>query len=290
MSTNCQLIVNPASGSYSPRIISEALGILGRHGIVPRVLETQGPNDAAEFARRACVEEPSPLIIAAGGDGTVNGIVNGLEPGRATLAVLPVGTANVLALELGIASLEDAAARIARGETRPASAGVVEGADWRRAFVLMAGIGFDAAVVEGVRLREKRLFGKGAYLLSALRCMVRNEQQPFEVRADGITRRCHTAVVCNMPRYGGEYLLAPGADLFAPGFQVACIHEKGGLPLMRLARALAQGISPDRVGVELFHARELQVAGEQPVQADGDHCGHAPVSIRSLPDFLQIVV
>ncbi len=290
MFSGIYLIVNPTSGSYSPARIDQAMGILARHGIEPQLLETAGPVDASLFAARICREQTSPLIIVAGGDGTVNGVLNGLEPGKAALAVLPVGTANVLARELGIASLEDAAVRIARGETKAATAGCVEGKGWRRLFILMAGVGFDGAVVAGVRLPEKRRFGKVAYLLSAVRCLRQGERDRLRVVAGGRTIGCHTVIVCNAAHYGGGVRIAPGADLFRPDLRAVCITQGGAGPLVRLAARLLAGRKPDMRGVETVTAQEFTIDGTRPVQLDGDPFGSAPVTIRALPGFVRVVV
>lgn len=166
------LLINPLSGSYSRALHDEILASLQGVCVSAECLTVTGPDDA----RRVCagIEAVSarPLVIVAGGDGTVNAVVNGLSPGRTTLAVLPVGTANVLALELGIGSIADGIRRIATGNSRPLTVGTIAGADGAvHRFLLMAGIGLDGEIVRRVQLKEKRLLGKGAYLLSALRCL-----------------------------------------------------------------------------------------------------------------------
>src|SRR5450631_3349756 len=155
------LLINPLSGSYSPALCSELLSLLDSIPCTPRVLTVTGPDDALRVCAELEGASKNPLVIIAGGDGTVNAVVNALTPGRATLAILPVGTANVLALELGITSLADGIRRIARGSTRPLAVGLVGGVDgFSRRFLLMAGIGLDGDIVQGVRTREKRLLKK----------------------------------------------------------------------------------------------------------------------------------
>ncbi|HLO25664.1 MAG TPA: diacylglycerol kinase family protein, partial [Geobacteraceae bacterium] len=146
------IVINPTAGGYSPKRLAAITAALKGCGFTPEVLPTTGPDDAGLFARRICAEEAEPFIIAGGGDGTVNGVVNGLAPGVATLAVIPLGTSNVLAREIGIVSVDDSLRRIARGAARSMAVGVLEKGEFSRRFLLMAGVGFDGAVVEQVRL------------------------------------------------------------------------------------------------------------------------------------------
>lgn len=289
MSRPTFLIYNPTSGSFSPKRLRAMVDRLAAAGTKPELLPTACAEDTELFARRICREVAAPLILVAGGDGTVNGVINGLTPGTATLAVLPTGTSNVLARELGIGSLEDAVQRVVRGQSRPASAGEMESRTGRRRFILMAGVGVDGAVVEGVRLAEKRRFGKGAYLAAALRHLAAWDTGMLEVTGGGCRVRCHSVIVCKACRYAGDFRLAPEAALFTPGFQVLCITG-GPFTYLKLALLLGTGGVTRNRSVRHFHADEVTVSGDKPVQLDGDPCSRAPVTIRSLPDFLRLIV
>ncbi len=290
MPTHCAVIINPVSGGYAEEKRWALAAALERAGFAPEFLMTGCPDDPARFARCLCAERENPLIVACGGDGTVNGVLNGLEPGRATLAVVPFGTANVLARELGIGSIEAAAARIARGATRPLAVGLLEAEHRRRYFILMAGIGFDGAVVEGVRGGEKRRFGKGAYVLSALRSLRSWETDLVEIDADGERISCHSAVVCNARRYGGGFVLAPAADIFVPGFQVVCVQRASRAAFFRLALAAVAGREGGGEAVCRFACRELSVVGRKPVQVDGDFWGYSPERVAAVAEFVRLIV
>lgn len=289
MPKRCFLIVNPTSGSYSQTKVDAILAGLRTRGLDPELMPTKSAADPALFAARLCAERDDPLIVVAGGDGTVNGVLNGLVPGAATLGVVPLGTVNVLARELNIRSVDDALDRLARGETRPISVGEIDSGNTRRRFVLMAGAGFDGAVVRGVRLSEKRVIGKGAYLLSALREFVHWDRSELAIVSEGATVSCHGVVVCNASRYGGEFLLAPQADLFASGFEVVCI--KGGrLAYLKLLLQLGLQLAPVGETLTRFRAAELELSGEKAVQLDGDYFCCTPLRIRSIPDLVRLVV
>lgn len=289
MSRRLFLIVNPTSGSYSKKKIDLIMEGLRERGFAPELMPTASAADPALFAARLCAEVSDPLIVVAGGDGTVNGVLNGVLPGAATLGVVPLGTANVLARELKIASVADALDRLARGACRPMSAGEIECRGEKRRFVLMAGAGVDGAVVRGVRLSEKRVLGKGAYLLSALRVLWGWDRTELKVSGGGRSVSCHGVIVCNAARYGGEFVLAPEADLFTPGFQVVSIRG-GRLAYLKLALCLALGLRPASREVTLFTASELELSGEKAVQLDGDYFCCTPIRIRSVPDLVRLIV
>lgn len=286
----CTLIINPTSGSYSGALVQRITDLLAAGGFEPTVLLTGGPDDAAAFAARACAREDKPFIVAVGGDGTLNGVLNGLAPGKATLAFIPLGTANVCALELGIGSVDEAVRRIIRRETRPLSVGVLAGFGMERRFLLMAGIGFDGFVVEGVLGAEKKRFGKGAYVLSALRTLAAWDGRPMEVTAGGERRLCHSVIVCNAARYGGNFVLAPGADMFGPGFRVVCFEGTRRRDYLGIALKVLAGKGSGGAGVTILDADELTIGGNKAVQVDGDFICHGPVTISAVADFAQMVV
>jgi diacylglycerol kinase (ATP) len=290
MARICTLIINPVSGGFSALRLRQVTDALKLGGLAPELLLTKTAVDAELFTRRICQEQVEPFLIAAGGDGTVNGVINGLVAEKATLAVLPLGTANVLSKELGIVSLDDAVARIVRGTTRSLTVGLLEAGIVRRRFLLMAGIGFDAIVVRGVREGEKRIVGKVAYLLSAIRLLRSWERDRLEVTAGGRRIECHSVVVCNASRYAGDFILAPSADLFKSDFQVACITADTRKAYLRLAIALISGRVMESHDIVFFEAGELLVSGKKAVQADGDYCCIAPVRVTSSKDFARLVV
>jgi YegS/Rv2252/BmrU family lipid kinase len=288
---NSFLLINPLSGSYSRALHDEILSSLQGVGVSPACLTVTGPDDARRACREIEAAVENPLLIVAGGDGTVNAVVNALSPGRATLAVLPLGTANVLALELGISSVADGIARIARGTTRPLSVGLIEGAGGvSRRFLLMAGIGLDGDIVRGVRTWEKRLFKKGAYLLSALRCLLRWQRGRFPLLADGAALECHSVVICNGARYGGSLVLMPGADISEPMLDLFCITAESRWSWLGVVASILAG-RPCRSGdVTLLRAGQVEVGGDRAIQLDGDYLGQTPVRVSTIAGFARIIV
>jgi diacylglycerol kinase (ATP) len=284
------LITNPRSGSYSQARLNAVITALESQGTVCRVKEAETPEAAAECAKEACRIEREPFLVVAAGDGTINGVANGLDPGKATLGVIPFGTSNVLALELGIKSTAQAIDRIKAGIVRPISAGIIDKDSEKRVFLLMAGVGFDGYVVKGVRPVEKKRLGKGAFILSALRTLLSWERDIFDVESGGKTYRCHSVIICNASKYGGAIAMAPTANLFEPGFDVICIGDHSRNSYLRIACRLLMGKKIVSRTVSRIHSMELNIRGSKALQADGDFYFHAPVRIRTLPDFVKIIV
>lgn len=245
--------------------------------------------EARETAAAIQAVEPQPYLMVAAGDGTINAVLNGLAPGSATLAVIPAGTANVLAHELGIHSVEDALQRIRSGIRRPLAVGSIATADGVRYFALMAGVGVDGAVVAAVDRREKRVLKKGAYLLAALRTLRRWDRGMMTVTVGTEQVICHSAIVSNAARYGGEFLLAPGQDVGVPTLSVVCITSNRRRSYLMLALRLALGYGLSGPDVRRRFGREVSISGTKPMQADGDAIGCAPVRISVIERFAQVI-
>jgi diacylglycerol kinase family enzyme len=260
-------------------------------GIVATPLLPESEADAISTVRGLCNCGDRPLIIAAGGDGTVNTVINGMERESATLGVIPLGTANVLARELGITSLSEAVARIATGTPRPFSVGHVQSSATTRLFLLMAGVGIDGAIVAGVRPDEKRRLGKLAYLLSGLRRMVDWDRTQLTVSDGERSATCHSVVIANAAHYGGPYILAPGADIFSPALDVVTLQTFTRSSFIRFALTLIitgkAPMSPERWQLR---TGRLMVTGAKAVQVDGDDLGTGPLSISLIPRFNDIMI
>ena len=290
MTRSYHFIVNTLAGSCTPERVNRVVRGLEARGMMLTVHTVTRPGEARRCASHICGREREPLIIVGGGDGTVNAVVNGLTYGAATLAVVPLGKANVLARELGISSLDQAVARVAAGETRSPAVGLLQTDRRKHYFLLMAGIGLDGFICETVRLRELTLLGKGAYLLAALRRCAAWEQERLELYVEEMRVDCHSLVVCNAARYGGGAVLAPGADLFAPEFQVVCVKDDRRRAYLWLLLQTLTGRYPDTPEVRRFATRKLLVTGRKPVQADGDFFAYSPVRISCVEELFRLIV
>src|SRR3712207_338679 len=205
--TKAVIIGNPNSRRAGSRgYLERCAKILRSGGLTVEVMNTEHPDHATELATLA----GDRLVVAAGGDGTVNEVINGLEE-NATLGILPLGTANVLARELGLPlDVGQACQRILNGERTRVDIGVAtnrEGVE--RRFACMAGVGFDAHVVRAVTPRLKNYLGTHAFALTAFRVLFGKEFPPVHVVHDGTTHVVRFAIVANAHHYGGGLWGAP---------------------------------------------------------------------------------
>jgi diacylglycerol kinase family enzyme len=284
------LIVNSVSGSYSRRRIGRAVRGLANNGITPHIHEIETLEETELCCMHIQKTDADPYIIVAAGDGTINAVLNGIGPGKATLALIPLGTSNVLARELGIRSLDDSIRRIVRGATKPLALGVLELGGALRYFSLMAGIGFDGAVVRDVSQFEKRFLKQAAYGLSALRQMWAWDSEQMLVSSGGKNVACHSVIISNAARYGGDFILAPGQDVSKSGLTVVCITSDKRRTYLGLALDLLLRRDWPGCTVSRFTADHLMVNGTKPIQVDGDFAGCGPARLSVIDDFARIIV
>lgn len=304
------VIYNPTAGRRRRRRLDAALAVLRAQGVEVSLAETGGPGDPEAMARDA--EDDVSVVVVAGGDGTIKGAVDGLAAraiaGRTvpTLGVLPLGTANVLAGELGLPLDAVEAARVlADGVTADIHIGYADG----RCFLIMAGVGFDASVVARIRPAMKRVLGKAAYVVEALRELARPQDCRYRVSVGGETFEAAAVVLANGHYYGGRFVLAPNASLTAPELQVCLFLRSGRWSVMRYFVAIALGL-PGRWGsathvaaaalgllprpedYRVVPATEATITGPPgaPVQGDGDIIGTLPMTARIAPQTLGIIV
>lgn len=298
------LVVNPIAGRRRRGLVVETIELLRAQGYRIDLRETSGPGDARRLAAESCGGEAG-LLVVAGGDGTINEAVNGLAenrlpgyPASPPLAIVPLGTANVLAAEIGLEVTPGAIARtIAEGEAREIALGQVQmtGADGSakpRLVTLMAGAGFDAHVVENVDLALKRRIGKGAYVWESLRQLFAFDFAGYDVWIDGVHHRAASVVVANARHYGGRYVLAPDARLEDPLLQVCLFGRSGRLNAMRYAAALTSNRLPQLPDIRVLPARQVRIEGPigDPLQGDGDTIARLPCEISVLPAAMRLVM
>jgi diacylglycerol kinase (ATP) len=287
------IVFNPTAGAGRRRRLARALAALGACGLKPDLAETRAPGHAEALARDAAARGVA-LVVAAGGDGTIAEVASGLAGSAAALGVLPLGTANVLALELGLPlSPDGAAAVLAAGRQVVLRPGLARFADGRaRLFVQMLGAGFDAAVVANLDLGLKRRAGRAAYVWQTLRDLPRYGFPPIAAELDGHAGQAASVIVTKGRLYAGRHSIAPAARPAESGFQIVLFRRPGALRAALAGAALPLGLIPRLPGVEILAAHRivLRAAEAVPVQADGDPVGRLPVEIADAPAPLRILV
>jgi diacylglycerol kinase family enzyme len=232
------IVFNPVAGRRRAALLWRVLDVLVANGVRLDVAETRCAGDAACLAREAA-GRGERMVVAAGGDGTIAEVANGLLGSGTLLGVIPLGTANVLAHELALPfDARAVAAALAFGRTRRLWPGMARGADGTRLFVQMLGIGFDAHVVHRLPVPLKRAFGRGAYVLQTLHDAVSYRYPPITVRLDDQETQATSVIVSKGRFYAGRYLLASDAVSGDPGFSVSLFHHAGALPALMYGAAL----------------------------------------------------
>jgi diacylglycerol kinase family enzyme len=246
--------------------VLERLREAGHH---VRAVPTHGPRTAGEIAR-AAVLSGADLILVAGGDGTLNEALEGVVHTNVPLAVLPAGTANVLATEIGVRVLEKAARRLSSWIPRRVSAGLLRTANGEvpRPFLLLAGVaGFKEL---GRRLTE------------------------FDVRVGGSTFRCGYALASRVRNFGGTVEMTPGASLLRDEFEVVLFEGANPFRYLGHLGAVFAGGLEGRQGVRILKALrvEFSAPSDPPVymQVDGEAAGTLPASIEIVPEAVTLLV
>lgn len=290
------LISNPKTGRYGSRRLRSIQAVasqLESLGVSVSLKLTAGPGDATEIAARAASNGTSDVIVA-GGDGTINEAIQGLAGSKARLAIIPRGTANVLARELGLPlDDEQATAVAARGNARRIHLGAAidETTGTKRLFVLMAGIGLDASVVRGVRPRLKKRIGQGAFWISGLSHLADWKPHPFTLEIEGRSYSGTFAAIGNAPRYGGDLAITPGARLDAPEFEVCIIDTVSRLRYLHLlSHAMRAGMPQDQPEVKFIKTAAVRALGDAPVQVDGELIGQLPMRFEIASESLEVIV
>jgi diacylglycerol kinase (ATP) len=289
------LISNPKTGRYASRRrpVQELVAQLESLGVKVDLRLTGGPGEAAAIAARAA-RNGSGDVIVAGGDGTINEAIQGLAGTNARLAIIPRGTANVLARELGL-PLDDerAVAVAAQGKSRKIYLGVAidETTQERRHFVLMAGIGLDASVVRRVQPFLKKRIGKGAFWISGLSHLATWNPRPLTLEIDGRKYPATFAAIGKSARYGGDLAITPGARLDQPEFEICMIETRSRLRYLRLlTHAMRNGMPRNKPEVRFVSAVSVKAYGDSQVQVDGELIGHLPMRFEIAPHSLEVIV
>jgi diacylglycerol kinase (ATP) len=290
------VIFNPAARGEKARRFRRHLDEIAARSALKA---TAAPGDARRLAAEA-VAEGFELVVAAGGDGTVNETLNGLGDApdgfaRARLGVLPLGTMNAFALELGVPrSLERAWAVLQRGrEIRvdlPRAEFSANGVRRRQFFVQLAGAGFDARAIELAAWPLKKKIGPLAYVVAGLQA-VRERKPKITVHANGQVLSGELILIGNGRFYGGPFRIFPAADS-RDGLLEVCVLSKADWPaLLRCASGLlARRKLPERAAQRLRAAAfELQSDSPASFELDGEWAGQLPAAFSVERERLRVV-
>ena len=282
---NTVVILNPAASGdrayrWRSRVESLARGCA--------VYATARPGEAKTMSRRAA-EEGFTKIVAAGGDGTINEVVNGLAGSAATLGLLPIGTVNVFAMELGLPSHNLALCwEIIQGDnTRlidlPSASG--------KYFVQLGGVGLDAQAVKETSAVLKRNFGPLSYLISAAQIARRRPPRLFIESENSAIKEGSLVLVGNGRRYGGPFPFFKHAVIDDGLLDVVAFKQLGYLEIIKYLQDVFFSSDIRLPEVEYFQTRRLRVTSDQdvPVELDGEVVGNCPVEFQIQERRLRVL-
>lgn len=260
---------------------------------------TDAPHAATRLAAEA-IEEGFETIVAAGGDGTLNEVLNGfglVKDGfnKARLAVIPLGTVNVFAKELDLpANLRRNWEIIMRGHERLIDVGAAsferDGQPAKRYFVQLGGAGLDARAIELVNWEQKKKLLQLAYVIAGLKAL-REPRPEIVCEADGRRYRGGLVLFGNGRFYGGRLPVFPRAEL-ADGLVHVCVFESVNLWVVaRYGLGFLSGNANPPASVHYIQTREFQLSSASPVpfELEGDLAGHLPVKVSIHPERLRVI-
>jgi len=272
------IIHNPASGGSGRRRLDGVINELRQAGAHVEEIETAGPGDGRTRARAAAASQQFDLIVAAGGDGTVHDVAGGLIGGNCPLGIIPTGTGNVFARELGLGFAPAGLARnLLSGPARKIPVGEVNG----QPFLFVGGVGFDAAVLKFFEAANHRWLGRAGFVAPVLRALSSASDLSLRVLLDGVEYEANWIIVTRIKRYAADFLLAPEADMRNEQLSVALFSGSGIFARMRQLAAIGCGLLAHVPGVTITSCRHLTIEGESsvPVQIDGEVKGQLPLEL-----------
>jgi diacylglycerol kinase (ATP) len=288
------IIANPTSGSgvfaHHTHRLHETLSFLRSHGWRVELCYTQKPGDAQRLARNA-VEQKTDLVIAVGGDGTINEIIQELAGSETALGVLPTGTVNVWAREMGI-PFDVAGARnvLLRGQTRRVDLGCVNG----RYFLMTVGIGLDGTITQAVEKKPLKRLGIFGYFLAATWLGPGYQSFPITLHRDGntVNVRALQIFIGNTQLYAGAFKFTWQAKCDDGLLDLCIVRKRGPLGRFVVLWDFILRREKRRLWVRYETFTSIEIDSPQPIaiQVDGESAGYTPATFSIVPGGLKVIV
>lgn len=290
------LIVNPVSGTpLNPDWLTDLLEVFKQHNLDVEVELTTPEEDGQNLAAMAA-NSGTPLVIVAGGDGTIEAVVRGLAHTQTVLGIIPFGTRNNLAASLNIPTdLTQAVKVLIEGESYPIDLGKVNG----HYFLEVVGVGLEASLFpcgEGVKEAvKKNHFAAIKSIFGGLKTFFEFRHHRLVLRFDGKRKRYPRTLqvnICNSPRYGVEFALAPDAKMNDGKLDVIYLDYPSKWDHLQHFVSAMRGQPFNHERLRNYQVSKIEVKGYPPleVHADGTCMGHTPITVEVVPKALQILV
>jgi diacylglycerol kinase (ATP) len=286
------LVFNSKAGLAVPRLLDGVTGALRESGSEVFQLAARNAAEASECVSEVARQGSCDAVIAAGGDGTFRAVATGAAGTGLAVGIIPLGTGNVLAHEIGLVRRARAVADVLlSGPAIDARGGLVNG----EPFFLMLGAGFDARVVARLNYRAKRAFGRGAYTYPVLKTLVEGPRV-FDVELDGRRFEASWVILSFASRYGSSFVLTRDTGFGRDVLVAVVIEARSSLGIAGCAMSLALGwlTKPETrlAGVHVLPAKLVRIGrlSSVPVEVDGDAAGTSPVEVRAEGVGVRLIV
>lgn len=285
---------NRLAGLYKPKlteddVIEEVRKKCEMESIEFNVEFTRHPRHATELAKAA--RNKFELIIVAGGDGTINEVINGMADSKATLVIIPFGTTNVLASELGIPTdPKKAADLITKGKKIEMDLGYAETSKESRYFSMMLGVGPFAQVIKGMTPQYKKRWGRFAYPFGLIKLIFKYKWDKIYVKhtEDSVG---YFVLMANIKYYAGEYEIADKAKISDGFLDLVVIDRKKPWDILVLIFSFSIGRLNKYLRKEYYQIKEAKIFSDHKmqIQVDGEVLGKLPVNVKIVPKALNVI-
>lgn len=286
------LVYNATAGVARPRLLDRVLKSMKDSGCEVFQLATRSAEEAIAQVHDLASRRGADAVIAAGGDGTFRAVATGAAGTSLPVGVIPLGTGNVVAHEIGVKRGAGFLANVLQsGNVIEARGGLVNG----QPFFLMAGAGFDGAIVSKLNYRTKRVFGRMAYTAPVLKTLATGPV-PFDAQIDGRTYLASWVIITNAARYGGAFRLTGETALGVDGLIAVVVEAPSRLRLVEVSMALGLGrlidvaTRPKHVTVLPCHSARLGFTTAVATEIDGDASGITSMAIESGGPQVNLIV
>ena len=286
---NIAIIYNPKAGQKGKEFLNRVVYLLEDNNLKTTFFVTKYPGNATELAEEISQNKKYKSIIAAGGDGTINEIINGIYGSNMPLGIIPLGTVSVLARDIGLKLTPGAVAdALIQGNIKEIYPAIING----KCFSLMASVGVDASSVKNVNLGSKKKISKIAYVISFLREVLRSKFLCHSLKLNENIYKSYSTIIANGKLYAGEYVCAPEATIYDQYLYIVMLKKKGLVGLVKFFWAIFQNNTENSQQIEIVKTKKLSIFSDhaEDIQIDGEYFGQLPVTINASEKSINRIV
>lgn len=267
-------------------LVAEVIGELRARGAEVDRAGTHGFETDRAFAAKVAANASYDCLVAAGGDGTLRSLASGLIGRSLPIGLVPLGTGNVMAREIGLSwNAAEIAATLLSGDVLPVRPGLAN----RQPFMLMAGAGVDARILGRLSVPLKRRIGQAAYTPATLAEVMR-PLETFPVVVDGVESEASWAIVTRVGNYAGKFLIARHQELASDRFHAVLVRTKSRARLLGIVMEALTGRLKTARDIEVVPCTTARLGGTVAVQVDGEEAGCGPLDIEMAGAPVQLIV